>query len=294
MINSMNNINVINAVCLIVTYNPDEKFKYNVFQHLEIFERIIIVDNNSENSIFKEFLEANQDLSNLEIIQLEKNYGIAKALNIGIDFAISNNYQWLFSFDQDSLPYYNILSIYSAVLNTSNFKNVGIIGCEYTDFDFPYKFSKISYKLSPSIITSGSAYNLQIFSKVGYFNEALFIDGVDFDFNLRTMSCGYEVIKLNQPCIKHFIGAEKRKHFLFFSMKSSNHNQIRRYYMSRNHIYISLKYFYKYPFWVSKKTYFYLISIINLLMIESNKLTKIKAVIRGVFDGFKMFIYDYK
>ena len=71
---------------LIITYNPAER----LFSLLDAINKqvdlVVIVDNGSKVSI-STFLE-NSVHPNLEIISLNANQGIAKALNVGIDFII--------------------------------------------------------------------------------------------------------------------------------------------------------------------------------------------------------------
>ena len=73
--------------CIIVTYNTDENI-INVIDSLEKqVSQIIIVDNGSNDktkNILNKFLKT----ENIDIIYNYDNYGIAKALNIGIKRAL--------------------------------------------------------------------------------------------------------------------------------------------------------------------------------------------------------------
>ena len=87
-------------LAVIVSYNPDEKIIrcYNSIK--EQADKIIIVDNFSQDEKSKQYLK--QLSMETEIIYNDKNYGIAKALNQTAKYAVVNNYKWLLAIDQDS------------------------------------------------------------------------------------------------------------------------------------------------------------------------------------------------
>jgi rhamnosyltransferase len=148
----------------------------------------------------------------------------------------------------------------------------------------------INIKESKNIITSGCLYPVSIFDKVGIFNEKLFIDGVDFDFNLRVLLNQFKVYKIQEPMIKHNIGAEISKTFFFIQIFSSNHNEIRRYYIGRNHVFLTLKYFNKFPIWILKKNIFFVFSVIKIIIVEDRILLKLKSLLKGLSNGFKFYV----
>ncbi len=288
----MINIDQYNTLCIIVTFNPNKHFLHNINVHLNIFNKILVIDNNSENDHFEQFKFSYANNEKIKINQLKENYGIAKALNLGVNFALENNFEYIVSFDQDSTPHINFFKYYNYVIESNLYKNIGIIGCSFSSNNLPLDYDNILHSKSISLITSGSIYTSRIFNYVGLFNEDLFIDGVDFDFNLRVIKEKFDVVLIEQPLIKHFIGSRKTLNLFLFRISSTNHNFIRRYYMSRNHTYLTLKYFSAFPFWFLKKNVFYIKSIIEMLLIDSMKLKKIEYSIKGVIDGIKYFLNE--
>ena len=275
----MNLPNKFNTCIVIVTYNPDSNFVNNLMQHLEIVEKVIIVDNNSEVNI--ESIMPNEYLNRIDIIHSDINMGIAWALNTGIKKAIKLAFKWILTFDQDSFPNINLLQHYSLVFQKE--KNIGLIGSQFSIESVPV--SKISWKNSLTVITSGTLHPIGIFDIVGFYNERLFIDGVDFDFSLRTKLAGYNVVRIDQPLLSHKLGTPIKK----YGIESSNHNLIRRYYYSRNHFFLTKKYLRFFPLWILKKNYFFVKSLIFLIIVEDNVYEKLKSLLTGFKDGLNDF-----
>jgi rhamnosyltransferase len=220
-------------------------------------------------------------LDKINVIHSSTNKGIAWALNVGIKEAIKLGFNWVITFDQDSLPNQYLLDYYSRVLESE--KNVGIVGTQFSE-DVG-AFSQISWKESLTIITSGTLHPITLFDSVGFYNEKLFIDCVDFDFSMRVKLAGYKVLRIEQPLLSHKLGTPVKK----YGIESSNHNLIRRYYYARNHVFLTRNYFSKFPFWILTKNYFFTKSIFQLLLVEDNVFKKLKTISKGIKDGYKGF-----
>jgi len=268
-----------NTCIVIVTFNPDTDFVHNLLQHIQIVEKILIIDNNSDVNL--EYIIPTQYLSKIDIIHSEKNNGIASALNIGIKKAIKLNYNWVLTFDQDSFPNINILKYYASVLEKE--RGIGLLGTKFSPN--VEEIFKISWKDSLTLITSGALHPVEIFEKVNFYNESLFIDSVDFDFALRVKLGKYRVVRIEEPLLSHKLGTPIKK----FGIVSSNHNLIRRYYYSRNHLFLTKTYFGSFPFWILKKNLFFIKSILVLIIVEDNVLDKLRIIYKGVKDGYKGF-----
>lgn len=277
----MNLPNKENTCIVVVTYNPDDSFVYRIERHFEIANKIVIVDNGSIKNIENVVRLYSCD-NRLKIILSSVNKGIAWGLNQGIAYAISEKYEYVLTFDQDSFPVANILDLYSTIFR-KNIK-IGLIGTKYTEETIERDFSKIEVEKNLTLITSGTLHPIEVFTKVGFYEENLFIDSVDFDYSLRVNRAGYIVFRTKQELIKHQLGTPKRKWLIV----STNHSPIRRYYMARNHIYLTKKYFSTFPFWIIKKNIFFLKNIVEMLFVDDNLKLKCKKTIKGIYDGIKM------
>lgn len=285
----MNNLPTItnkNTFCVIITYNPASSFIDNVRLISSMFNRIFVVDNgSSENCELLDYIPS--ELVNVTIIKEKCNWGIAKALNIGIKSALLYHPCWIITFDQDSIPNSQFVKAYNEALSIVNSPRLGLLSCCFAEGDSKF-YSPVRVKRKHTIITSGCLHNVEIFDSVGFYNEDLFIDCVDFDYSLRVSKNGYETYRISQQLLKHHLGNPVKRRFLCWNIYSSNHSLLRRYYMSRNHFYLSKKYFSSYPFYIIKKNIFFLVSILQLLYVEDNKKEKLRMIWNGYRDFLKM------
>lgn len=273
-----------NTCIVIVTYNPDVSFLESVYLYKKLVDRIIVVDNGSDqNSCI--FLSLRED-NHIELICSESNKGIAWALNMGIKRALVYAPNWIVTFDQDSRPLPEILDYYNQVIKAQPSSKIGLISGRYAKHPLPI-VDPITWKHALTLITSGTLHNVELFDDVGWYNEKLFIDSVDFEFSLRVHKKGYSTILIQNEVLEHKLGDPKVRKMFFCKIESSNHNSLRRYFMARNHIYVSRMFFRDFPCWVLKKNYFFLISIVKILLVDDSKVEKIRQVWNGIIDGIK-------
>lgn len=275
-------INRNNIAVIIVTYNPDKKITAVLERVREMTNRIIIVDNASQNQI--SIMKLLKDSETF--ICLDNNKGIAVALNEGIKYVERQKLgvEWILTLDQDSVPDKNLLLLYSNIIeNESNTHNIGLIGASYLDFSIK---SPVKYREDSLLITSGLLHNINIFNNVGYYLEEYFIDYVDFEFSLRCKSFGYKNYKVLHKVLDHSLGIPKQKRILGIKILSTNHNAIRRYFMVRNGIWTCKLYWKKFPKEILYKSINICSNIIRMLLVDDDKINKIKAIGRGLKDGF--------
>ncbi len=265
-----------NTAIVIVTYNPDKDFAANLLQAHSVADLVIVVDNGSENI---DFIKETACSNNAQLTALGQNTGIAAALNIGIKKALNAGKEWILTLDDDSFPESNILETYADVLQ--QFPDAGLIGTN---------FSQSARKLpeaeeSTTIITSGTLHKAEIFNTIGLYTEKLFIDCVDFDFVIRLKLSGkYKAVKVSKPLISHHLGSPMKK----FGILSSNHSPKRRYFWARNTVYLNRKYLLKLPLWILKKDLFLLKDTIGIIIVERNRMEKLKCITKGIRDGFRL------
>ena len=271
-------------LAVIVSYNPDEKIIrcYNSIK--EQVDKVIIVDNFSINKKSKQYLK--QLSTEIEIIYNDKNYGMAKALNQAAQYAIDNKYKWLLTIDQDSefLP-----NTYSTILNSyeemSDKEETMLIAPQFKKrIEYEKQIcsnKKILWGKKTLIITSGSLIRIEIFKQIGFFEEKLFIDRVDFDFCFRININGF-ITKMAENI---FFICEFSKEGKSHSVTVTNYSAQRRFYITRNTVYL-LKYFFYFP-----KEILYLIindcivPIFIIIFFEKDKFNKITKSFKGLLYG---------
>jgi rhamnosyltransferase len=136
----------------------------------------------------------------------------------------------------------------------------------------------------PRMITSGTLLNLDLFRKIGPFNEDLFIDQVDFEYCYRAILKGYTNVQFKNIFLNHALGATSFHRSLrsFSETKRSLHSPLRLYYMTRNYLYVKSKYKNDFPAEVNHSRKDLLNRIKNNLLYG----TKRMVVIRNVFSGY--------
>jgi rhamnosyltransferase len=134
-------------------------------------------------------------------------------------------------------------------------------------------------------ITSGNIINLAVWKKIGYFNEKLFIDGVDWDYCIRLQQEGYKIVRFNNIMLEHHLGSTvQHKNIFKKDITIHQHNGLRRYYMTRNWLYLTFKYGLVYPRFSFATMKSLLREIKNILLYESGKSVKLYWVYKGFVD----------
>lgn len=243
----------------IVTYNPDlETLEKNISSLYDQVDTLVIVDNNSNNQAEIEdmFVEKNK----ISILKNPENYGIAKALNQIFQYAKENRYQWFLTMDQDSLCSKDLMKEYAEAYKEED--NIAI----YSPFILNNQkitleqYSKLDLKPIEVVqeplgcITSGCLTNVQATEDVAGFDEELFIDCVDADFNLKLSLLNYKIVRVNSTYMLQAMGEAKKVKLLDWLYHITNnkklqrlrftpvYNKTRLYYISRNSRYIRYKY----------------------------------------------------
>jgi rhamnosyltransferase len=96
------------------------------------------------------------------------------------------------------------------------------------------------------MITSGMLLNLLLVEAIGWFDEQLFIDLVDYDYCIRAQQKGYFIIQFSNIHLYHEVGKEvyrsSIKTLFLVKKKKDLHSPLRCYYMYRNMLYLEEKY----------------------------------------------------
>jgi rhamnosyltransferase len=235
-------------IAVVVTYNPD-------FSALELLlselskqaSLIVLIDNGSLIDVSDWAYKSN--FHHIVCISLKKNQGLASAQNIGIKYAIDNNYQYIVLFDQDSLPdeyMINNLVIAHESLSTQKIK-VGAVGptniADSNSGRSPFSqivgLKHIRKKCTSEngivetdyLISSGCLFSVNTLRLVGLMEEKLFIDYIDIEWCLRAKSSGYKVFGVCSAKMKHSLGDSP---LVIFGKKYPVHSPLRHYYIFRN------------------------------------------------------------
>lgn len=262
----------------IVTFNPDvEILKQNITNIIQQVRCIVLFDNGSSN--INEINNIVSDFCSVYLIKESKNMGIAYALNRLCGWAEQNGFEWILTLDQDSISPCNLVDCLCKYID----EKVAIISPNIV-YKGNEKHKVVSSQKSEEVewtITSASLTNIEVWKKLEGFDEWLFIDGVDYDYGVRANQCGYKVIRTYESELLHELGKLKCVVLFGKTIYVTNHSAIRKYYMSRNAIYLRKKLKKGKPFCTITKY------ILKTAFFENEKKSKISSILHGVVDGLK-------
>lgn len=276
------------VAAIIVSYNPDSNLFDSINLLLNQVEKVIIVDNGSKEKYVKYIKSINED--KIEIILNKENLGIATALNIGVRKALENGYEWILTMDQDSKSSPDMVkkmfNVYNSI-NREERKDILSIFPNFVDEriqSIEENSNMNSYEYVDADITSGNLLRKEVFEKVGFFDDSLFIDLVDTDFCMRLNEKGIKMIKIRDAVLYHSLGESKTIKGILGSFNTSNHSALRRYYMTRNRFYIWEKYKGLNSFTLNRDKKLFKKEFVKIILGEKDKVNKIKMVLRGYKD----------
>lgn len=285
-----------NGICaIIVSYNCDEKVLLGIENIKNQVDYIVIIDNGS-NEKSLQILKGISSTSGIKIIYNMANMGIAYALNQGVKYAQNNGFTWVVTLDQDSIAtkdmIKNMLSVYNSLneeqkINTFSLVPIHVEENAYDEKQFrsnEIKAEKIITEEIITDITSGNLIKIELFDKVGYFDEKLFIDCVDHEFCLRVTKCGYKILKVYNSILIHNLGEMNIIKVFKKRVLSTNHSFIRRYYTSRNRQYVWNLYKESFPEWVKNDKIAATKDVITIILFEHGRFMKIKMIVKGYYD----------
>ena len=263
--------------------------------------KIILVDNESDNKKVKNFKYKNE----IEIIQNKKNEGFSKANNIGIDYALKNNYDYTILINNDTIVEKNLIEV---LLKTAQAKNLSVVQPLILKYNskviwnaggrINYFFGNFitrkkvgnslnsSHELTEWLTGCCCLFKTKIFKEIGKLDESFFAYYEDVDFSLRLKKHGYKIGFTSKTHIYHYES---------FSSISNNSKGGKlsphiHYLNIRNHILILKKHSDLFnPFGTRLYQIFKIISY-SIYFIFRLRFTKLNMVYKGLLDSYKIKI----
>lgn len=289
---------------VIVTYHPDSSLHSLVDNLLINLSMIVIVDNHSRSENVMEMRNRYGSEKRVKLVLNSDNFGIAKGLNQGCEYLITNGYKYAVLLDQDSrISSESIETLYYTAVQNMNAAIVGprvISECvgesggsiESKYFTWKRLFAfKREYIKEGTVqpvelnITSGSVIDLSIWKSIKGFWESLFIQGVDDEYCLRVRKHGFQILINGDTKLNQTYGRMNIVKRLGFSFNPTNHSAERHYLVARNRVKIIRKYNIYALFYVS----FHILStaktIVTIILTEENVTGKLLAILKGTIHG---------
>lgn len=269
----------------IVTFNPDiSQLQTNLAFFCSEKKKVIVVDNGSGN--IRDIRKICEQLNNVILLSCSTNEGIAKALNRAFAFAKQNNYSWVLTLDQDSEVDLNLLNQFRKCPESTT---VGIYCPRIYDFVSGEYWPEVKSNSQEVVeidkcITSGALTSVRAWSEINGFDNYLFIDEVDNDFCFRLRKRKYKIVLLCNALLKHKIGRTKVIKLLGRKIFIRNHSAMRKFYITRNRLYLDKKYYGHIKVQTAIMTVLF---IIKTLVFEDQKLAKFFASNKGIIYAIK-------
>lgn len=265
----------------IVTYMSDiHRLQENLDAVSGQADKVFVVDNGSNNA--DDIRSLTKQYINVKWIGNARNEGIARALNQLIQEAEKENYGWILTLDQDSVCDRNLIENYIRYIRP----DIGMLTCDIVDRNYEFK-RKLAITVPEEVekcITSGCLTNVAAVRQSGGFDEALFVDMVDYDMCYTLREYGYRIVNVHFNGLLHEVGKSRKYRILGFEFAVNNHSAERKYTISRNSVYLIKKHRLN-PI----KEYALVIRrMFTVLFFEKEKFVKIVAIVRGILDGWKM------
>jgi rhamnosyltransferase len=280
---------------IVVTYHPNSEFSARVCRVLRQVSALVIVDNGSDQAEVKMLRDFAADPVVTLVLNLD-NLGVARALNIGIQHAVTLGFSWTLLLDQDSRVDDDMVQVLCAVHAAFPDRDrLAVVGSGFRDANFNGTLQAPSDAVSrngweevESVITSGSLIPLNVHAAVGAFREEFFIDCVDTEYCFRARAKGYRVIKTRKPIMSHTIGAITWHSMLGIKKWTFNHSADRRYYIARNDTVLLREYgHYVLGLWELKSFGRCVRLCKRIALYEQMKPSKMLAVAQGWWDGVR-------
>jgi len=171
-----------------VVFYPNNSLLDRIFSAIELGYKIYIFDNSPSNTMIKEFCDGSTSCS---YQTSGKNVGLGIGISSICKRAFNDKFTGLLFFDQDTIFSKATLNfikqmtlsgninfeLFSAIQFSNKKKNLDGNGKEL-----------IERKL---LISSGSLFNLKVLNRINWHNKSYFVDGVDYEFCLRSSINGY-------------------------------------------------------------------------------------------------------
>jgi rhamnosyltransferase len=278
-----------NGVCaVIVAFRPRVEDLGNLAEVRPQVQDLVVVDNGSAEETLMSLRAASRVL-NFILIENGENLGIGAALNTGVRWAKSNGSQWVALFDQDSTVTDGFIARMLADFEYfQTQRNILLLIPRYKDPQSGVeRVCGLDEDGGPFVtITSGSLLPVAAFETCGYFNEDLFLYTVDDEYSLRLRSQGYSIALSPHAVLLHASGSPSWcRIFGKPWFQTTNYRPGVRYYISRNRIWMSLRYGARYPRWARGALRASFIDLCRLAIAEDYRWAKVKMVLLGFRDG---------
>lgn len=265
-------------------------------------DEIIVVDNASTDGTAAMLAER---YPHVTVLRMSENLGAAGAWAAGLRYAaLEKGYDWVWTFDDDSVPQIDALETIIAGLESLGAagQDVGLAApmpvCRTVDAKYPPYFWRNKFvkptaeDMKPAIwfadlaIASGLLVRGRAAREAGLPRTDFFMDVFDFEYCLRLRSKGYRLAVMGQVELSHEIGNSRQIKLPGYKRLWMSQPPWREYYISRNLIYLA---------WTIRPNLATKLSIgrylavhfVQVLLFSPEKATSALRILQGLCDGLR-------
>jgi len=265
-------------LAIVVTYYPEkELLERNLFAFIDKVDKVLIWENTSED----------EKLSYRFINHQKAEYcgdginSISHALNYAWHYAERNHYEYLLTMDQDSVFKNFTDYLNETIKNPQAPKGIWsptmiLLGHRDT--------REKGIRETPMAITSGMLIHVSLMEKIGGWNEAFSVDGIDAEFCFCAKKKGVNTYQINRTHLYHQFGKQKRKSFWGHDFVLDNYCPLRYYMIYKSHVLVMRMY----PEQKWFKAFFYqhrLKMICWIFLFEEHGFEKFCNILKGIIMG---------
>ena len=293
-----------NVIAIVVTYGPDDRLDCQLDTLACQVSTIWIVDNGSDEETIDRLQSHERALGpRLKLILNEANQGLAAAQNQGIAAALGDGADWLLLLDQDSIPAKDMISqLLCAAENYDCPERIGFLSPIHGDdtggtgspvYAHGYGMGIKRYWLAEGEVDDGLAFAMASgclvpadrLREIGNMAADFWIDYIDYDFSFRIRRAGYRILGVGSARLRHRLGETHSRKVLGLSVGYRTHPAFRRYTIYRNRVRVMRAHGIQFPGFLAFEALSITKDLARLLLVEDDKLEKLRAIIIGVWDG---------
>jgi rhamnosyltransferase len=283
------------VIAVVPTFHPDEGVVERLRALARQVDRVIVVDDGSGASA--DDVLGRAEASGIEVQRLQRNSGIAAALNVGVRAALAEGADFVVNVDQDTDLPTDYVAIALAVFSRANpVTRLGIVCVDAVNGApaLPTWVSPEGFGLVPEAIQTGFVISRDCLQTAGAFDERLVIDCVDTEYCLRVRDTGFRIAVAKGTDIRHSIGrrAELRPFGVPLRHRGSGriatyqyHSPFRRYYIARNNIDPIFRNVLRRPRWVLAVLKREMGGMILSMVSGPQRLAQVLAITTGTVHG---------
>lgn len=223
------------TAAVVFLYHYGKREINNIMSYGKYVDIVYAYDNSDK--IDAKMVEYLCQIPNVEYLGGDGNRGIAYAINTAMQKALSDDVEWLFTFDQDSSLRLSEMEKYIQFLLEIQEDGQIAVVC-------PVAKKSLQADKKGKIIDldifrqSGAAHRVKIMALLGGYDERLFIDSVDYDYGLKAKKAGYRILENRNIQLMH----SKYDWKLEKGYDFRKYPPVRYYYITRNILYTMGKY----------------------------------------------------